>query len=253
MRNRAQLINSLELYRQNQLSNPQMSPLNERLVTAWIFHDNLLEGRSFKPEHIQCALRCEDQKQPSYLGPLLEDIRIYEQAIKKVWTWAQKGPSSLRLDHLQSLHKHLSQHEPKEGARVRTNSPVHRDYQQKICVQTKVHRLLKELFEDVHRFDVNTQDVLNYAAQLHHKLMFIYPYRRQPGNLARLFTNQFLLAHRYPPMILTSHERGIYYEALTAYDEVPLTQLFYRSAWHMIDSLPQEASSSHAQSRAQVI
>ena len=251
MRNRAQLINSLEIYRQNQLSVDQNSSLNERLMTAWIFHDNLLEGRSLQPEHIQCALRREDQRQPSYLGPLLEDVRIYEEAIKKIWRWGQEGPGSLCLDHLQSLHRHLSQHEPKEGARVRTNSPVHRDYQQKICAHTQVTKQLKLFFDDVHQFDVNTQDVLNYAARLHHKLMFIYPYRRQPGNLARLFTNQFLLAHRYPPIILTSHERGAYYEALTAYDEAPLTQLFYRSAWHMLDSLPQPRSSSV--SRARVI
>ena len=243
MRSRAQLITSLEHYRQTQLSTAQTFPLDERIITAWIFHDNLLEGRSFQPEHIQSALRREDHQHPSYLGPLLEDIRIYEEAIKQVWTWAQDGPESISLLHLQILHKHLSQHEPKEGARVRTNSPVHRDYQQKICAHTKVPKLLKTFFEEVHHFDVNTQDVLNYAAQLHHKLMFIYPYRRQPGNLARLFTNQFLLSHRYPPIILTAHERGIYYEALTAHDEFALTQLFYRSAWHILDSLPQKTLS----------
>ena len=98
---------------------------------------------------------------------------------------------------------------------------------------------LRSFFAEVHQFDVNTEDVLSYAAQLHHRLMFIYPYRRQPGNLARLFTNQFLLSHRYPPIIIASHERGAYYDALTAYDAGPLTQLFYRSAWHILDSLPQ--------------
>ena len=239
MRSRAHLINSLEIYRQNQLSQSQLFSFEERLVTAWIFHDNLLEGRSFQPEHIQCAVRNEDHKQPSYLVPLLEDVRIYQEAIKRVWQWAEKGPQMLRLDHLQSLHKHLSQHEPKEGARIRTNSPVHRDYQQKICTHTKVSQHLRDFFREVHQFDVDTDDVLSYAAQLHHRLMFIYPYRRQPGNLARLFTNQFLLSHRYPPTIIASHERGAYYDALAAYDAGPLTQLFYRSAWHILDSLPQ--------------
>lgn len=244
MRSRAQLINALEIYRENTLKSAQVTPFNERLICAWVFHDHLLEDRTFKPEHIQRALRGEDVSEPSYLRPILEDVRLYAGSIQQVWTWGREGVSSLNLENLQTLHKSLTHTEPREGARIRKNSPVHRDYQQKICPHTQVTSQLKAFFEDVQAFDVHTQDVLSFAARLHHRLMFIYPYRRQPGILARLFTNQFLLAHRYPPLILPCHERGSYYDALASHDSAQLTQLFYRTAWHMLDSLP-PASYTH--------
>ena len=238
MRTRAQLINSLEMYRQDRLCEPHLAPIDERVMMAWIFHDNLLEDRCLQPEYIQVALKREDHKLPSYLKPLLEDIRIYEDAVHMVMYWAQEGPSGLSVARLEELHRHLLQHEAKEGARVRRNSPVHRNYQQKICAHTSVSEQLHELFLEMSSFDVELEDALAYAARLQHKLMFIYPYRRQPGNLARLLTNQFLLAHRYPPLVIASHERGAYYDAIAAHDAAPLTRLFYQSMWHMLDTLP---------------
>lgn len=234
MRTRTHLIGSLESYRQQQQQGP-VDVMSERVRLAWIFHDNSLEGRCFKPEEILGAVRQEDQRFPSYMRPLLEDVRLYEEAIRMVGAWAKKGVSELKLDNLEQLHKHLCRHEPKEGAKVRRNSPVHRDYHQVICGPKEISKRLEQFFLKARDTEIDTLDVLSFAASLHHELMFIYPYRRQPGLLARLFTNQFLLTHKYPPIILASHERGAYYDALAAHDSAALTQLFYQAAWRFLD------------------
>ena len=241
MRNRAALIEALERYRRQFLKRTKAERyFSERVLMAWVFHDNLLEGRTFRPEEIQIALRNEDEALPSYLRPLLEDIRRYEEAIEMICTWAQEGSESLCVENLQVLHRHLMFHEPKEGARIRKNSPVHRDYQQAICNHRQINTRLKQFFVESLSFDIQTDDVLSFAAHIHHQLMFIYPYRRQPGALARLVTNQFLIMHGYPPVILASHERGTYYEALAAHDCASLAQLFYQAAWRYLDSIDSE-------------
>lgn len=240
MRTKADLIQQLETYRLSHISArgrtlPQRS---EKLMMAWIFHDNHLEGRSFNPADVQAALRHEDALHPSYVRPQLEDVRAYERAIEMMCEWSLEGPQGISVARLRELHKQLMQYEPKEGARLRVNSPVHRDYHQEICAHTQVSRLLSDLMQEIIAFEPGTQDVMNFAAYLHHRLMYIYPFRRMPGALARLFTNYFLMAHGYPPIIIPSHERGEYYDALASYDHQALCKQLYRAAWRMLEILP---------------
>ena len=239
----------MESYRQTYKDDEGFRPeVSERVMMAWIFHDNLLEGRTFKPEEIQAAIRREDHLMPSYLKPLLEDIRCYESAIDMICRWAKIGTDQLNLTNLEDLHKHLMKPEPKEGALVRKNSPVHRDYHHDICSHREVPEKLEDLFIESQNFNVLKDDVLSFAARLHHQLMYIYPYRRQPGTLARLFTNQFLISHGYPPLILASHERGNYYDALAAHNCAALAQLFYQAAWRYLDSICSASSKKRTHS-----
>jgi|GEM_PF-1412298 len=239
-RDKASLIKQLEDYRlRNKEQSGAGQALPDTLMMAWIFHDNQLEGRSLNPDEIKVAIYHRDQERPSYLRPLFEDIRVYRDAINLAWTWGQRGPEELTLTRLKELHKHLMQYTPQEGAKQRLNSPVHRDYHQAICPHTAVQRLLQELYREVQSFDPDTQEVLSYAASLHHKLMYVYPFRRMPGALARLFTNQFLVSHGYPPIVIPAHERGAYYDALAAPDHQALTQIFHQAMWRILDILPQ--------------
>lgn len=238
-RDKASLIKQLEHYRlRHKERRAGALQIPDHLMMAWIFHDNQLEGRSLNPDEIKVAIYHRDQERPSYLRPLFEDIRVYRDAIELAWSWGTQGPEQLTLARLKELHKHLLQYTPQEGAKLRLNSPVHRDYHQAICGHTSVSRLLQELYKEVEAFDPDTQEVLSYAAYLHHQLMYVYPYRRMPGALARLFTNQFLVSHGYPPIIIPAHERGAYYDALAAPDHQALTQLFHQAAWRILDMLP---------------
>lgn len=248
-RDKASLIKQLEQYRLRNQERSENLEIPDSLMMAWIFHDNQLEGRSLNPDEIKVAIFHRDQERPSYLRPLFEDIRVYRDAIQLAWTWGHQGCEQLSLARLKELHKHLLQYTPQEGAKQRLNSPVHRDYHQAICGHTAVGRLLQEFYKEVEAFDPDTQEVLSYAAYLHHQLMYIYPYRRMPGALARLFTNQFLIAHGYPLIIIPAHERGAYYDALASTNHQNLTQIFYQAAWRILDILPQFEESKISKQR----
>lgn len=252
MKNKFSIIQHLEMYRLHQLTceSSQKNNLSKSLIMAWIYHDNLLEGRSFEPEDIQIAINQEDHLLPSYLQPLLEDIRLYQSAIQLVQTYSNKGKQYMSINKLQKLHKLLMTYEPKEGARVRTNSPVHRDYHHEISTHTQVPSLLRSFYREVHSFDVDHHEVISYVASLHCQLMHIYPYRRIPGLLARLFTNQFMLSHNYPPIILFSHERGEYYDALAEDNSEALSTLFYKAAGRYLQNNPNQYQSFFSRSLA---
>ena len=88
--NKAMLIQKLESYRLHNLNQvgPTLPQLSDSFVVAWIFHDHLIEGRSLSPEEIQ-GIDTPRSYISSYYKPLLEDIRMYRQAIELVWNWGK--------------------------------------------------------------------------------------------------------------------------------------------------------------------
>ena len=190
------------------------------MLGAWIHHDNLLEGESFSPQEIRAALSGADADFDSYLHPLFARIRRYADAVRGVWTLAGQGPSAVTLDALKRLNAELNPDPADRGGLYRQTSPVHRDYFQAICAADKVPYHRRKLFEHIEAEAATTINPVALAADVHHRLMFAYPFRKQPGTTARLFTNLMLLAHGYPPAILPGGLRAEYYAALDA----PLSQ-----------------------------
>ena len=103
MRDNTRLIQRLEKYRMSQKG--QSLILTEKLTAAWIFHDHLVEGRTFNPEEIMAALRGDDDQFPSYFSPLFNDIRDYAEALEWIIEWSEEGPSGLSLERFESLHR----------------------------------------------------------------------------------------------------------------------------------------------------
>ena len=86
--------------------------------------------------------------------------------------------------------------------------------------------LLRKLFDQIaHEYD-DACDPVRFAADVHHKLMHVYPFRRNPGTTARLFTNLLLLSRGYPPLIVTCDQRDAYYQALAHPESDELADLF---------------------------
>ena len=71
-------------------------------------------------------------------------------------------------------------------------------------------------------------DPVSFVAEMHHKLMHIYPYRRNPGTTCG--SSQISLMSRgYPPVILQAHQRDAYYKALADRTSERLAELFAAS------------------------
>ncbi|MCA9537342.1 MAG: Fic family protein [Myxococcales bacterium] len=200
--------------------------ISPRLLLSWIHHDNMLEGRLFRPAEIVQALRAEDDHLDRYLHPLMRKIRRYRDAIDFTWGLAHEGADAVSLEGLKDIHRQLTPSPKDRGGLYRRTSPVHRDYFQRICSADKVPYYLRKLFEQIRDECDNACDPVTFAADVHHKLMFIYPFRRNPGTSARLFTNLLLLSRGYPPAIVPAHQRDAYYEALNHPDSSKLAVIF---------------------------
>ncbi len=221
-------IRALEEHRAAALAEAEDGPrdIPRRLMLSWIHHDNMLEGRRFQIPEIVAALDEKDAEFDRYLHPLLTQIRRYRDAILFLAAQAPKGPSAVSLNALKAIHKILTPDPKDRGGLYRRNSPVHRDYYQRICAADKVPYNLRKLFEFIDESCDMASDPVAFAADVHHRLMIIYPFRRNPGTTVRLFTNLLLMARGYPPVIIPAHRRREYYDALCRPDADPLTEVF---------------------------
>lgn len=223
-----EFLRAIESHRVRTLARRRPGPeaLSRRLLASWIYHDNMLEGRLFSPTEVFQALDEEDDALDRYLHPLMQEIRRYGDAIRFVWARAHEGPAAFHVDNLRTVHRMLTPNPEDRGGQYRETSPVHRDYYQRICTADKVPYHLRRIIDQARAEYDEALDPVGYAADVHHRLMFVYPFRRNPGTTVRLFTNLLLLSRGYPPVIVPAGLRSEYYEALCREDSSDLQKLF---------------------------
>ncbi len=224
-----EFIRALEHHRARALSpSTEQEPIGERLMMSWVHHDNMVEGKLFRPEEIVQALEDADDELDPYLHPLMRRIRRYRDTIEFIEARAREGDRAVCRENLKTIHKMLTPDPRDRGGLYRRTSPVHRDYFQKICAADKVPYHLRKLFEEISADCDEACDPVVFAASVHHRLMFIYPFRRNPGTTARLFTNLLLMSRGYPPAIIPAHMRAEYYKSLKANEPKALANIFRR-------------------------
>ncbi len=228
MPSRPILIRSLERHRASIVKTDRTysDELPAPLLISWIHHDNMLEGVMYRPEEIAQALRNHDDDLPRYLHPLMEEIRRYEAAIKLVVRWSKRETEVVTAATLRRIHKLLTVEDRDWPGEYRKTSPVHRDYFQNICAPTRVKEMLEQLLRSGLSGIETACDPVAFVAEIHHRLMHVYPYRRNPGTTLRLLTNLFLMSRGYPPVILQAHQRDAYYHALASRTSDKLADLF---------------------------
>jgi Fic family protein len=232
-----EFIRALEHHRAEVLARrlPEPEAVSARLLISWIHHDNMLEGTLYRPAEIAQALSGEDNSLDRYLHPLMRRIRAYRDTILFVHARAHEGVDAVSVENLRTIHRMLTPDPRDRGGMYRRNSPVHRDYYQQICAAEKVPYHLRKLFDQIQEECDEACDPASFAAVVHHRLMFVYPFRRNPGTTARLFTNLLLMSRGYPPAIIQAPDRAEYYEALDAPEPYPLARLFRRAIASFLD------------------
>ena len=231
MPSRPVLIRSLERHRAEMVQYERnfSEELPVPLLISWIHHDNMLEGIMFRPEEIAQAIRNKDHEVPKYLHPLMSEIRRYEHVIRRVVRLSRRDSEVVTSATLRRIHKLLTVDERDWPGIYRKTSPVHRDYFQDICAPTRIQEMLDQALRRSLSGIDDACDPVSFVAEMHHKLMHIYPYRRNPGTTLRLFTNLFLMSRGYPPVILQAHQRDAYYKALADRTSERLAELFAAS------------------------
>ena len=77
---------------------------------------------------------------------------------------------------------------------------------------------IAELCDEVNAY--RGEDILTAAAYLHLSFEAIHPFADGNGRTGRTILNYYLMTHGYPPAILYSEDKRIYYMALAAFDKV---------------------------------
>ncbi len=236
MQTGTEFIRALEHHRAQTLAaRPRPEAVSDRMMLSWIHHDNMLEGRLFRPEEIAQALEENDEGLDRYLHPLMRRIRHYRDAVQFIWSRAHEGLPAVSIDNLKTIHRMLTPDTRDRGGLYRRTSPVHRDYFQRICAAEKVPYHLRKLFEQVRSECDDACDPVVFAATVHQRLMYIYPFRRNPGTTARLLTNLLLLSRGYPPAIIPAHKRSDYYKSLTDSEPHRLADIFREAVERLLD------------------
>jgi len=242
MISKSALICQIEQYRsfvKDLRSSGEALCISEKMLTAWIFHESMIEGRRFDPEEISATIKNEDKKFPAYMKLVFDEVRAMQKGIEGIVQWSQQGNAVLSLPRLKAIHKLISATDAEAG-NYRKNSPVHRDYQHDICQHQKVPTLLKEFFDDLNIQVENRQyDLIPLVAEVHQTLMHIYPYKRLPGSTIRLFCNLILLANDYPPVIITAQDKGDYYQAIADKNVYQITKIFQNAVERFLSLNPE--------------
>ncbi|MSP73139.1 MAG: Fic family protein [Myxococcales bacterium] len=223
-----ELIRALESHRARTEARKLPLELSDRVLLPWIYHDNMLEGEMFGPQEIVQALSFADDSLDPYLRPLMCRIRRYADTIRAVWSMGGQGPAAVSIENLKRINLMLNPDPADRGGLYRLTSPVHRDYFQRICPADKVTYHLRKLVEQIELEADTAPDPIAFAAEIHHRLMFIYPFRKHPGTTARLFTNLLLLSRGYPPALVPAFMRAEYYDAVHATEPIELARMYRR-------------------------
>lgn len=207
---------------------------DERFEVSWIFHENALEGTVLDVFDLKAALDHVTMGD-GILIPVYQRIRNHKEAIDKVRKASVESNRLPTLSFIKNLHQVLSHGLASQmGGVYRKDIPIHRTYFHEISIPTKISYQMNKLVRNIKAKEFKQFHPIQQAAEVHYRLMNIFPFDCDSGKVARLMMNFFVLRAGYMPVIVPDVERQRYYEALrgTAGD---LHRLIVECMEHQLD------------------
>lgn len=196
-----------------------LAKFNERFDMSWIYHDSAIEGVVYTQEELIAAMHQQPVSDPAML-PAYDEIRQHKAAIDLVREMAEKKKAPITLDTIKHIYCALAPDDTESSKgppKYRKEMPVHRLYFHDIATPDKIGPKLRQLVDWVNSPEAKrATHPVRLAAKAHYQLLHIYPFAKHSGKVSRLFMNLILLRHGFPPVIIHSTERQLYYEALRA-------------------------------------
>ena len=187
---------------------------HERFEVSWIFHENALEGSVLDVFDLKAALD-HITMGDGILIPVYQRIRNHKNAIDKMKKSALESSRLPSLSFIKGLHQVLSHGLVGQvGGVYRKDIPIHRTYFHQILVPTKISYQMNKLMRGIKTKDFKQYHPIQQAAEVHFRLMNIFPFIADSGKIARLMMNYFILRAGYLPVIIPDVERQHYYDAL---------------------------------------
>ena len=188
------------------------SEYDQRFEISWIYHDSALEGVVLTYSEIKASIDNKIISDVSLI-PSYQEIKQFKSAIEWIHEYAQQKRKPIDLDTAHALYGILEPEEAEQGAPYRKDNPLHRLYYHEIAAPEKIAARMKKLGEWM-ADEEKRMHPIQYAAQLHHRFMAIFPWLKHSGRVARLMSNLILLRNGYLPALIHAIDRQRYYECL---------------------------------------
>ncbi len=192
----------------------RMSPaeFQEMYDISWIYHENGLEGVVLTYPEIKSAVDNKIISDVSLL-PTYRDIKNQKTCIDMVREKAQNKRFVVTINFLKELHG-LLLNDPEEAGTYRKDIPIHRTYFHEIAQPAKIPVLLQKVLDYLKAKEDRDLHPMEFAANVHHRFMRVFPFSEYSGTIGRLMANFVLMRAGYLPVVIHASDRQRYYEAL---------------------------------------
>jgi Fic family protein len=182
--------------------------------TSRIFHENGLEGVVLTYPEIKSAIENKIVSDVSLL-PTYRDVKNQKACIDLIREKAAQKRFVITITFLKEMHG-LLVNDPEVAGTYRRDIPIHRTYFHEIAQPAKIQPLLQKVLDYLKAKPERDLHVIEFAANVHHRFMRVFPFSQHSGTIGRLLANFVLIRAGYLPVIIHATDRQHYYEALRA-------------------------------------
>jgi Fic family protein len=178
---------------------------------SWIYHENGLEGVVLTYPEIKSAIDNKIISDVSLL-PTYHDIKAQKTCIDIIREKAATKRFVITFPFLKDLHGILL-NDPEAAGTFRRDIPIHRTYFHEIAQPAKIQVALNKVL-DYLKTRERESHAIEFAANVHHRFMRVFPFSQHSGLIGRLICNFVLIRAGYLPAIIHASDRQRYYESL---------------------------------------
>jgi Fic family protein len=195
-----------------------------KLIISLIYHDAALEGDVLSHSEIKAAIDTNIISDTSLI-PSYEEIINYNTAVLFALGFAGSKRKAIKLDTIREICGHLA---PEAGATApyRKENPLHRLYYHDISPPERISYRMRKLGEWLDSGEPKDLHPIRFAAELHWRLMAIFPWAKHSGRTARILCNLVLERSQFPLAVIHSIDRQRYYEALRSANSNALLAIY---------------------------
>ena len=208
-----------KLNRLRPLPSPAVKKLQEQFQIEMTYNSNAIEGNSLTLKETFLVIN----EGMTIKGKPLKDhleAKNHQEALEYLYDLIEKGKKqTISEQFIRNLHQLVMQETDKEWAGRYRNSNViivGADHKppEAIDVPDEMRKLINWLREKRKKIPL-----VELAALVHHKLVYIHPFFDGNGRTARLIMNLFLMQQGYPLAMVLKNDRKKYYRFLSQADK----------------------------------
>ncbi len=217
---------------------PLVKKLREQFMIEMTYNSNGIEGNSLTLKETFLVINEGITIKGKPLKDHLE-AKNHQEALEYLYDLVKTDQKSTISEQLiRSLHQLVIQETEKEWAGKYRNSNViiagaEHQPPDAIDVTKKMYNLIEWLKKNRKK-----THVIELAALLHHKLVYVHPFFDGNGRTARLIMNLLLMRTGYPLAIILKNDRKKYYQVLGEADKnhlAPLVRFIARAVERSLD------------------